>query len=325
VRPRNKSGSLARLYLGVDGGQSSTTALIADEYGQVLGVGHGGPCNHVSGDEARKKFRTVIGDCLEQAARGAEINLSSSRFAAACLGFSGGAEDKAEYSRELIQSDRFKVTHDAEIALTGAMEGEPGIIVIAGTGSIAFGRNAAGRTARAGGWGYVFGDEGSAFDIARRALRAALQMEEGWGEPTVLRERLLEMTSAGNANEILHRSYAGMSRQEMAAWAPLVTQAAEEGDDAARRILTEAAAALSWYVEGVHRNLFATGERVSVAHIGGVFQSAPLRLAFTRQVETKIGGRATFPRLSPAAGALLEALRMDRNTAKLNGVPETKR
>jgi N-acetylglucosamine kinase-like BadF-type ATPase len=314
-----------RLYLGVDGGQSSTTALIADETGRLLGVGSSGPCNHVSGDEARKKFRTVISECLGQAAQGAGIGLSNLRFAAACLGFSGGAEDKEEYSRELIQSNRLKVTHDAEIALTGAMEGEPGIIVIAGTGSIAFGRNAAGRTARAGGWGYVFGDEGGAFDIARRALRVALQMEEGWGDPTILRQQLLQTTSAQSANDLLHRSYAGISRQELATLAPLVTRSAEEGDEVALRILKEAAAALSWYVEGLHRNLFAAGERVNVAHIGGVFQSAPLRRAFAEQIATKIGGSVNFPKLSPAAGAVLEALRMDGNNAKLNGVLETKR
>jgi len=109
------------------------------------------------------------------------------------------------------------VTSDAFIALSGATAGGPGLVAIAGTGSIAFGRNAAGRTARAGGWGYLFGDEGGAFSIVRQALRAALRHEEGWGAPTELRPALLEATGAASANDLLHRLYtAEFTRQRIA-------------------------------------------------------------------------------------------------------------
>jgi N-acetylglucosamine kinase-like BadF-type ATPase len=316
--------SLPRYYLGVDGGQSSTTAIIANQDGQVLGVGRSGPCNHVSGDEATEKFLRVMRECLSQATSNARLDLDSSCFAAACLGFSGGAEDKASYSRELIRSDRLKLTDDAEIALIGATEGEPGIVVIAGTGSIAFGRNAQDQTARAGGWGYLFGDEGGAFDIVRRALRAALQFEEGWGPATSLHERMLEHTSAQTVNQLMHRWYAEQSRQAIAELAPLVTMAAEEGDAVAQNILGEAARALSWYAEGVYRSLFREHATISVAHIGGVFKSSSIRVAFAEQIRKRIGRDVIRPKLSPAAGALLEALRMDGNASKLTGVPETK-
>src|SRR5882724_8342901 len=192
--------SAPRLYLGVDGGQSSTTALIAGETGGIVGRGRGGPCNHVTTAEGRAKFLSAVGDCLEQACREAGIDATTVQFAAVCLGLSGGGEDKEPYVRELIRSERYKITHDAEIALTGATAGEPGIIIIAGTGSMAFGSNARGETARAGGWGYIFGDEGGAFDLARRALRAALEQEEGWGAETSLRQLLLEETGAASAN-----------------------------------------------------------------------------------------------------------------------------
>jgi N-acetylglucosamine kinase-like BadF-type ATPase len=289
-----------------------------------MGVGRSGPCNHVSCDAAREKFRGVMTECLSQAISTASLDLNSSCFAAACLGFSGGAEDKVLYSRELIRSNRIKVTHDAEIALIGAAEGEPGIIVIAGTGSIAFGRNAQGRTARAGGWGYLFGDEGGAFDIVRRTLRAALQFEEGWGPATRLHEKVLEHTSAQTANELMHRWYAGQSRQMIAELAPLVTMVAEEGDAVAQNIQEQAAHALSWYAEGVYRNLFREHATISVAHIGGVFKSSSIRVAFAEQIRRRIGCDVIRPKLSPAAGALLEALRMDGNASKLTGVPETK-
>src|SRR5437764_3315818 len=99
-----------------------------------------------------------------------------------------------------IRTRRLIVTNDAVSALAGATASGQGIITIAGTGSIAFGRNASGRTARAGGWGYIFGDEGSGFDIVRQALRAALRMEEGWGPSTRLREVLIEATGSRDAN-----------------------------------------------------------------------------------------------------------------------------
>ncbi len=189
---------MARFYLGVDGGQSSTVALIADEAGRIVGSGQGGPCNHVKGAEARSKFLSAVGGCVEEACRKAALDTSTLTFASACFGFSGGPEDKEVHARNVVRSLKYKITHDSEIALSGATERKPGIIVIAGTGSMAFGRNAAFETARAGGWGYIFGDEGGAFDLTRRALRAALRFEEGWGRPTVLRERSAERNgSAG--------------------------------------------------------------------------------------------------------------------------------
>jgi N-acetylglucosamine kinase-like BadF-type ATPase len=310
-----------RLYLGIDGGQSSTTALIADETGRVIGRGRGGPCNHVGTSEGRAKFRSAVGDCVAQACQEAKLDADSIAFAAACLGFSGGAEDKEAYARELIRSNRYKITHDAEIALAGATAGEPGIIIIAGTGSIAFGRNARGETARAGGWGYLFGDEGGAFDLARQALRAALQYEEGWGPETVLRQQLLEATGVATANELLHRFYASFDRSYVASLAVLVSRAAEHGDGVAIDILRRAAGQLAWLVEGVYRHLFHNGEVIYLAYIGGVFESIALRDELTTAVAKSIGCKVSAPQLSPAAGALLEALRLDGNSRRLAGLP----
>lgn len=314
------------MYLGVDGGQSSTTALIGNETGRVLGLGRGGPCNHVSGAEGRTKFFNALSESLEQACEQAGFDSKTVTFACACLGFSGGPEDKEAYSRELIRSTQYKITHDAEIALSGATAGEPGIIIIAGTGSMAFGRNAEGQTARAGGWGYIFGDEGGAFDITRRALRAAVQYEEGWGAPTSLRDVLLKETGAGNANEILHLFYTPeFTRRRVASLCPLVTRAAEKGDQVAIKIFDDAAEELVRFVEGVHGHLFQANQRVPLAYIGGAFQSAPLLLSFKNRVRDSTATRVGPPRLRPAAGALLEALRTDGNQAELFAVPESEK
>ncbi len=313
---------MSRYYLGIDGGQSSTVALIADETGRVLGRGVAGPCNHVAADEAARKFKTVMGACLAQACSEAGLEFDTVEFAAACLGFSGGSEDKEAYSRALIRSKLFKFSNDAEIALSGATAGAPGIVVIAGTGSIAFGRSLDGVTGRAGGWGYIFGDEGGAFDLTRRALRAALQFEEGWGPATTLREMLLAATQSANANSLLHRFYtAEYPRAKVATLAHLVDDAAQTGDDVAIDILDEAASKLAWLVQGVYRKLFRPHESAGVSYTGGAFQSKQLCDGFADWISRSIGCTVMPPQLSPAAGAVLEALKLDGNDSKLTGMP----
>ncbi len=311
------------MFLGVDGGQTATVALIGDESGRVLGVGRGGPCNHVGGPEGREKFIGAIRDSVGEACRRAGLDPERVRFRAACLGFSGGPEDKRELLEQMLHADRLIVTTDALIALCGATGGEPGIIAIAGTGSIAFGRNAAGRTARAGGWGYVFGDEGGGFDLVRKALRAALRYEEGWGPETRLHGLLLEATGAASANDLLHRFYtAEFPRPRIAALAVLVDRAAGEGDGIARRILEEAAAELARLVEAVRGQLFGPGEGARVAYVGGVFRSGMLRERFVELVGRMPGCACHSPLYPPAAGALLEAWRAAGLQPQLRGLPE---
>jgi N-acetylglucosamine kinase-like BadF-type ATPase len=315
---------LARFYLGIDGGQSGTTALIADETGAVIGRGRGGPCNHIAGPKAVEKFNHVIGACLAEACTQAGLDTKNVRFASVCLGFSGGAEDKRALSQSLIASERYYVTHDAEIALSGATAGEPGIIVIAGTGSMAFGRNAEGTTARAGGWGYIFGDEGGAFDIVRQALRAALRAEEGWGPATALLPLFLETTGASGANALLHAFYSPeYPRSRVASLAPLVDQAADSGDQVAIQVFQNAGTQLAELARGVYRQLFRTGLPVPVSPIGGALKSTTLRRTLYEQIRTVIDCPVSEPKWSPAAGALIEALRMDGNRSMPAGIDVT--
>src|SRR4051794_37648380 len=127
---------MAALFLGIDGGQSGTTAVIGDDTGRVLGSGRGGPCNHVAASGGRAKFFNAIERCLRQACDEAQLDRAAVTFEAVCAGFSGGPADKEAYLRELISANHYIVTIDALIALSGATAGEPGIITIAGTGSI---------------------------------------------------------------------------------------------------------------------------------------------------------------------------------------------
>ena len=301
-----------KLYLGIDGGQSSTTALIGDESGRVLGEGLAGPCNHVGASERRAKFFSAVGESVRLAAEQAGV---PPEFAAVCAGFSGGSEDKEALSRELIQADRYLITHDAHIALAGATAGDPGIIVIAGTGSIAYGRNAAGTTARAGGWGYIFGDEGGAFDLGRQALRAILRHEEGWGPPTSLRAAFLEATASPSANQLLHRCYTPeFPREIVARFAPLVDQAATAGDPVAYSIIDRGAQELATLAAAVRRQLFEEEESTNVHYVGGTFASELLLTRFKMLLELDGVTSVLPPKLSPAHGALLEARRSEAAT-----------
>ena len=299
-----------RLFLGVDGGQSSTKAVIGDGAGNILGRGAGGPCNHAGAGEGRARLERGVTEALASACRDAGLDPLTVAFEAACFGMSGGPDDKEAILSQILRSGVLLVTTDAAIALAGATASGCGIIVIAGTGSIALGRNGEGRKARAGGWGFQFGDEGSGFDIVRQALRASLRMEEGWGPPTGLRRVLLEATESASTNETLHSFYTDRwPRERVAALAPLVDAAAREGDAAAIEIVNRAAQELALIAGAVRAQLWKTGDAVEVAYIGGVFHSELLLNRFRLLVEMEPGNSCGAPRRDPAEGALLEAYR----------------
>ena len=296
------------LYLGVDGGQTSTHALVGDRDGKVLGRGTAGPCNHVGAELGRARLtetlERAVGDALLQAGG----SWGETRFAGACLGMSGGPDDKREIIAELTSADALEVTTDAHIALYGATGGEPGIILIAGTGSIALGRDRTRKVARAGGWGFVFGDEGGAFDIVRQALRGALRFEEGWGESTRLHGALLAETGASSANELMHWFYRDeWPRSRVAGLAPLVGRAAAEGDGIARGLLRQAGGALAELAAGV-RGLLAADEEYPVAAIGGVFEEPYVLESFERLVRGDGDCRVAEAQADPVTGALLRAI-----------------
>ncbi|MGP8244226.1 MAG: N-acetylglucosamine kinase [Bryobacteraceae bacterium] len=299
-----------KLFLGIDGGQSGTAALIGDETGRVLGHGEAGPCNHAAAAEGRAKLERAISDSVAWACAQAGLDPGEVEFEAACCGMSGGPDDKEAILARLLRVRKLVVTTDAAIALAGATSNGQGIVVIAGTGSIGLGRDARGRTARAGGWGHIFGDEGGAFDIARQAVRAALRMEEGWGPATALVPLLLAATESRNANHLLHKLYtADWPRSRAARLAPLVDQAAAEGDAVAASILNGAAQDLALAAAAVRGQLWKPADTVEVAHIGGVFESRRVLERFRTLVELEAQNRSVAPLHSPAEGALLEAWR----------------
>lgn len=298
----------SRFFLGVDGGQSSTRAAIGDGTGRVLGRAEGGPCVHPTSDEAKAVLGCTLQSLLSTALDAAGLP-HSTEFEGACYGLSGAFEEAYAIVAGLTPCEATKHVTDAEVALEGAAAGGPGIVVIAGTGSMALARDSLSNSARCGGWGYVYGDDGSAFDIVRRGLRQALADEEGWGESTALGTMFRDATGATTVNEAMHRLYLpDWPRYRIAGLAAEIDLVARQCDRCATAIMEEAGDALGRLAMRALRAL-PPDTRPSTAYpTGGVFASAIVRDAFAKRIRGE-GLRLGRPQHDGATGALLLAYR----------------
>ena len=302
-------------FLGVDGGASGTACAVASADGAVLGIGHAGPSNHILAPGGRERARAAVRDAVGHAL--AAAGLGPVTFRAAQFGMTGitrGSEQArifGEVVRETLDARLVLIENDAVIARAGALAGRPGVIVIAGTGSVAFGEDPHGGQARTGGWGYIFGDEGSGFAIGCGGVRAALHARDGTGEPTVLVERLGDAAGMP-VPDIPMAFYEGrIDRSKIAALSRAVTRAAEEHDAVARRLVEDAAAALARLVAAVIAKLRWSDGPVAVGPVGGVFEAGRTILRPLGEALARTAPRAVLvpPRLEPAAGGVLLAMR----------------
>jgi glucosamine kinase len=268
------------IYLGIDGGGSKTSCLIGDE-SSVLGAGTGGPSNVVRVGEAQA--RESLTTAIRQACRVA--NLEPSQISSVCVGLAGAARPEiselvtgiiSEIVSGKIKPAEITVVGDMVIALEAAFGSGPGVIVIAGTGSIAYGRNAQGQTARAGGWGFAISDEGSGHWIGRTAVAAAIgARDEDPGQNVPLIQILLKSWRLETIEQLVPAANA-TPPPDFAALFPLVLSLADSGDRIARDVLTQAGAHLATLAATLLRRLFPNSEAVPVAMSGGVFASAAL-------------------------------------------------
>jgi N-acetylglucosamine kinase-like BadF-type ATPase len=263
------------IYLGIDGGGSKTSCLIGDET-SVLGTGTGGASNVVRVGEALA--RESLTSAIRQACTVA--NLNSSEIGSVCVGLAGGARSEvSELVKRIVSelvSGKVKVVGDNVIALEAAFGGGPGVIVIAGTGSIAYGRNREGQTARAGGWGFAISDEGSGHWIGRAAVAAALG---AWDEDPEQNLRLIEILMKAWRVETIEQLVPAANATpppDFAALFPAVLSLADSGDRIAREVLTQAGTQLANLAGILLRRLFPRAGPVPVAMSGGVFGSSAL-------------------------------------------------
>lgn len=306
---------MSQLMLGIDGGGTKTLAAICDSSGQVLGVGRGGASNidDVGLEQASQNIQQAVTEARKQA------NLEPRAFDAAFLGLAGivSGHDRALMQGlaarlELAAPEHLGVDHDCRIALAGGLSGRAGIVLIAGTGSSCYGVNAAGDSWRAGGWGSLISDEGSAYFLGRESLIASVRTLDGRGPNTRLAAIMLEHLGVQQPDDLLHRIYvSGLNRSEIAALAPLVLEVAHDGDAVALSILERGCALLTECVNAVAKHLQLEHQTFEVVAVGGLYNASELlRQQLRRQIlEALPGAQITPPELSPVLGACLLALK----------------
>jgi N-acetylglucosamine kinase-like BadF-type ATPase len=305
-----------KLYVGIDGGQTATKCVVADEEGHILGFSVGGPCRHLRDEQSRDQVKQALGEVVQSALRSAG-GPGASRIISAFLGISGVAGPQApaglwlqEFFSRRFNPEIVAIDHDARSALAGAIPSMIGVTVIAGTGSIAFGRNSSGEEMRAGGWGYLIGDAGSAFEIGRQAIAAVLRAEEGFGPATSLRESVLQRMGIEGTDlipETIHQS--NEAKLRVAEIGSAVSEQAQMGDTVALRIIKTAGGGLAELAGAVISRLFRQAYPVTVSGVGGVLDSGELIWkVFADEVASRWPAskidRAVFP---PWIGAVILA------------------
>jgi N-acetylglucosamine kinase-like BadF-type ATPase len=290
------------IVVGVDGGQTSTLAIIGDGDGRVLGRGVG-PAADLVGESRTSDRQAQAIDFAIESARGAAGLAGDLVFDAIVCGLSG-FEEGAALPILLGRAYNVRVMHDSDIALAGAFNGGPGIVVIAGTGSVALGSDASGGRARAGGWGFLFGDEGSAFWMARRAATLAMHRADR-GEASALGGALLAHTALDSLRAVQQAfAHGELTRNKLAAFAPAILALARNGDIDAHLIRSDAARALAELAARVHARLSPTAER-HISYVGGLFADDLLRDTWREAVRERVAGALIQePLAEPALGAL---------------------
>ena len=277
------------LVLGIDGGGTSTRVLLLSADGRTCGVGRAGPSNPNQVGESG--LRAAVALAAREAWKDAGVQPAP--LAAAFAGMAGahsfGLEATSGALRRALGDclpDRFEVDHDLRVALAGALSGKPGICVIAGTGSAAYGRLPDGRTARSGGWGPLVDDVGGGYWLGVRAFRAAIEELDGRGEPTRLTPEVHHFFGSSSPAELrLRLQDPGLTRTRIAEFAPRVSTLAADDDTRAKRILQCGARELARLAASVAAHLGAD-QPLPVVFTGGLASDALYRALFAAELAT---------------------------------------
>lgn len=277
--------------LAVDGGGTKCLAVLMDQSRQVVGTGRSGSCNYqgIGVEAAVRELKSAIQQAQEQAlAQGQDENMTAPgtvwEVECAVMGIAGL---DTEYDRqvitgivqEVLDQLSIKVQHlvvenDGFAALLGATGGKPGVLVIAGTGSIAYGVNGKQETSRSGGWGHRVGDEGSGYWIGKQAIMAVLKAADGRGKKTALTDLLLPYVGLNQVDELFNWTYSQhYSIEKVGELSVLVSQAADAGDEVAIAILQSAGDELYLAATAVIDQLGMKEERFQMILQGGVLQN----------------------------------------------------
>jgi N-acetylglucosamine kinase-like BadF-type ATPase len=291
------------LFAGVDAGASKTLAIVVDTAGREVGRALAGSANYqaIGLERALAHLRQALGKAADTA--GAQLPL-----AAACIGMAGidrptDSDTWLPHLRPLAGA--IHLTNDAELALS-ALDGAVGVAIIAGTGSIALGRDPRGATARTGGWGHLLGDEGSGYDIGRQALQAATRAADGRGPQTTLLALIVRRWHLQSPSDILGQVYPARGTARIAQLSSLVFAAARAGDRVARAIVARAAGEIAQAALVAGDTLQFPDGRLPLALAGGLLVN---ETAYRAQVLRRIRRRRATGQVVVVAEPALSAAR----------------
>ncbi|HEV3153885.1 MAG TPA: BadF/BadG/BcrA/BcrD ATPase family protein [Candidatus Baltobacteraceae bacterium] len=293
-------------YAGIDGGQTTTTAVVGDESGKILGRGEAGPADEIGQGPESTRLRDALQAALSEAMSRANLPADTQleRVVAGVSGYEGHVYGQSP----ALPARAFAIVHDSEIAHAGALAGDYGVVVIAGTGSVAFGKGERG-TSFVGGWGYVFGDEGSGFWFTREALAQAMRDFDA-GVPNDITPLALKHFAKRTLRELARAFYANeISRAKLAHFGVELLAAAQRGNARAAELVQKGAVAL--VTLAVHAAVRAgLPADTKVAFTGGVKRSPTVRAQIAQCMHSMLpNAQLAPPKYDAATGALIMAYR----------------
>lgn len=302
-----------RLFVGLDGGQSGSRAVLADESGHLLAEGTGPACEHITAPQGYERNRAAIHGAISDAL--AKANRNAGEIVSVGMGLTSAPRELnaqpifEQIVREFATPAHIWVDHDAATNLAGASAGAPGVMVIAGSGSIAYGINSNGDEGRAGGLGYLMGDEGSAWWIGITALKAAAAAADGRGPQTAVLPFVLEHFQIPTIRHLHGILYADTFRRTMVSGLTVDVARLAATDDVAADIMTSAGTKLANMVVATIHRIHQPGDHVDIYPTGGVFRAGPLLMApFERELLSRWPtARIQQPKFEPVYGALIRA------------------
>lgn len=297
--------------IGVDGGGTKTVAVIADNDGNIKASVETGPTNPniVNGRELKSTFQRMFQKLKDQAPK--EFHHVTNVFA----GMSGVGTKQKQADIYMMITDLLPpstcvhVEPDTMNALYSGTYGKPGIVQIAGTGSITHGINKYGEHFRIGGWGYLFGDEGSGYDLGRRAIIAVLQSEDGLGAKTLLTELLFKHFNVTSGRELLEKIYTRKRPKDgISALTKIIFHAYNQQDSVTSNFIHNIAKQLSFHITTVYNQLFEDHEQIQVVLVGGVFSVKEILPSLVKkELKSTPSISVCIPNLSPVGGSVVGA------------------
>lgn len=287
--------------LGIDGGGSGVRVVIVTPELQVLGSGEAGSANPNSA--GREAAANNVQSAIRMALAHAQLDPHAIEVAGVGIAGTVTAQDWVQETlSHVLPATRLRIASDMEIALVGAHGERRGVLILAGTGSVAFGINDQGETIQVGGWGYLLGDEGSGYMLGLQALQAVVRADDGRGQPTRLTSAVLDALHLSAPRDLIQWVYAPGRTRDIARLAPLVLAAAD--DLVAQAIIAQNVSELALAGQTVAR-------RLGIAHPAFAFAGGLLSEAnpLTEGLCAALGlPGLPVPKYPPVIGAAILAL-----------------